>query len=61
MGIDSVGVVGGGFMGAGIAESVAVAGLPVIVRDVDEQSLERACGRDRRLDPAGGESRPDER
>jgi 3-hydroxybutyryl-CoA dehydrogenase len=32
--IDSVAVVGGGFMGAGIAESVAVAGLPVVVREV---------------------------
>jgi 3-hydroxybutyryl-CoA dehydrogenase len=29
-------------MGAGIAESVAVAGLPVVLRDVDEQSLSRA-------------------
>jgi 3-hydroxybutyryl-CoA dehydrogenase len=41
-GIQSVAVVGGGFMGAGIAESVAVAGLPVVVRDVDDRSLERA-------------------
>jgi 3-hydroxybutyryl-CoA dehydrogenase len=40
--INSVAVVGGGFMGSGIAESVAVAGLPVIVRDVDQSSLERA-------------------
>jgi 3-hydroxybutyryl-CoA dehydrogenase len=40
--IESVAVVGGGFMGTGIAESVAVAGVPVIVRDVDEPSLERA-------------------
>jgi 3-hydroxybutyryl-CoA dehydrogenase len=40
--IQSVAVVGGGFMGTGIAESVAVAGLPVIVRDVDEGSLGRA-------------------
>jgi 3-hydroxybutyryl-CoA dehydrogenase len=41
-GISSVAVVGGGFMGAGIAESVAVSGLPVVVRDVDARSLERA-------------------
>jgi 3-hydroxybutyryl-CoA dehydrogenase len=34
--------VGGGFMGTGIAEAVAVAGMPVIVRDVDEASLGRA-------------------
>jgi len=40
--IESVAVVGAGFMGTGIAESVAVSGLPVIVRDVDEASLERA-------------------
>jgi 3-hydroxybutyryl-CoA dehydrogenase len=54
--IESVAVIGGGFMGSGIAESVAVAGLPVVVRDVDEgsillaheritASLERAVGR----------------
>jgi 3-hydroxybutyryl-CoA dehydrogenase len=42
--IDLVGIVGAGFMGAGIAESVAVAGLPVILRDVDEAALERARG-----------------
>ncbi len=40
--IESVAVVGAGFMGTGIAESVAVAGVPVIVRDVDEPSLDRA-------------------
>jgi 3-hydroxybutyryl-CoA dehydrogenase len=40
--IESVAVVGGGFMGTGIAESVAVAGLPVIVRDIDDASLVRA-------------------
>jgi 3-hydroxybutyryl-CoA dehydrogenase len=38
--IDSVAVVGGGFMGSGIAESVAVAGLPVVVREVDEVALQ---------------------
>ncbi len=40
--IESVAVVGGGFMGTGIAETVAVAGMQVIVRDVDEASLSRA-------------------
>jgi 3-hydroxybutyryl-CoA dehydrogenase len=40
--IESVAVVGAGFMGTGIAESVAVAGIPVVVRDVDEASLSRA-------------------
>jgi 3-hydroxybutyryl-CoA dehydrogenase len=44
-GIESVAVVGGGLMGTGIAESVAVAGLPVVVRDVDEVSIKRAQGR----------------
>ena len=38
-------MVGGGFMGTGIAEAVAVAGLPVIVCDVDQPSLDRARGR----------------
>ncbi len=40
--IESVAVVGAGFMGSGIAESVAVAGLPVVVRDVDQASVDRA-------------------
>jgi 3-hydroxybutyryl-CoA dehydrogenase len=44
-GIESVAVVGAGFMGSGIAETVAVAGLPVVVRDVDEVSITRAKGR----------------
>jgi 3-hydroxybutyryl-CoA dehydrogenase len=44
-GIESVAVVGAGFMGSGIAESVAVAGLPVVVRDVDEASIKRAADR----------------
>jgi 3-hydroxybutyryl-CoA dehydrogenase len=63
--VESVAIVGGGFMGAGIAESVAVAGLPVVVREVDggalgaaeeriERSLERAV-RGGKLDAAGAE------
>jgi 3-hydroxybutyryl-CoA dehydrogenase len=44
-GIERVAVVGAGFMGAGIAEAVAVAGLPVVVRDVDEVSIQRARSR----------------
>ncbi len=56
--IRSVAVVGGGFMGAGIAESVAVAGMPVVVRDVDERSLERAgAGLDASLQRAVKRSR----
>ncbi len=43
--IGSVAVVGAGFMGSGIAESVAVAGLPVVLCDVDERSVERARAR----------------
>ncbi len=42
MNIESVAVVGGGFMGVGIAESAAVAGLPVVVRDIDQPSIDRA-------------------
>src|SRR5437764_849722 len=40
--IESLAVVGAGFMGGGIAEAAAVAGLPVIVRDVDDAALGRA-------------------
>jgi 3-hydroxybutyryl-CoA dehydrogenase len=40
--IESVAIVGAGFMGTGIAETVAVAGIPVVVRDVDDASLGRA-------------------
>jgi 3-hydroxybutyryl-CoA dehydrogenase len=43
--IESVAIIGAGFMGTGIAESVAVAGLPVVLRDVDEVSISRAKGR----------------
>jgi 3-hydroxybutyryl-CoA dehydrogenase len=43
--IESIAVVGAGFMGTGIAESAAVAGIPVIVRDVDDASLGRAAER----------------
>jgi 3-hydroxybutyryl-CoA dehydrogenase len=34
--IQSVAVLGGGFMGAGIAESASVAGLPVVIRELPE-------------------------
>ena len=59
--IESVAVVGGGFMGAGIAESVAVAGLPVVVREIDEAGVERTGERiDRSLARAvtGGKLNP---
>jgi 3-hydroxybutyryl-CoA dehydrogenase len=40
--IESVAIVGGGFMGTGIAETAAVCGVPVVVRDVDESAVARA-------------------
>jgi 3-hydroxybutyryl-CoA dehydrogenase len=45
MSIDKVAVLGGGLMGSGIAESVALAGLPVVVRDVDDTAVRAAEGR----------------
>lgn len=39
MTIDRVGVLGGGLMGSGIAESVAAAGLPVVVREIHEEAI----------------------
>ena len=45
MGIDQVAVLGGGLMGSGIAESVARAGLGVVVRDVDATAYEAARSR----------------
>ncbi len=33
---NSVAIIGGGFMGAGIAETAAVAGIPVVVRELPE-------------------------
>jgi 3-hydroxybutyryl-CoA dehydrogenase len=65
MAVERVAVLGGGLMGSGIAESVARAGLPVVVRDVDEvavdavrkrlrSSLERAVSGDK-MDAAEGE------
>jgi 3-hydroxybutyryl-CoA dehydrogenase len=41
-GIKSVAVVGAGLMGSGIAESAAIAGVPVVLRDIDEVSIGRA-------------------
>ncbi len=43
--IDSVGIVGGGFMGSGIAESVARAGLPVRVQEPERAPLDHAQSR----------------
>jgi len=43
--IDSVAVVGAGFMGAGIAEAVALGGLPVLLRDVEDAAIDLAATR----------------
>jgi 3-hydroxybutyryl-CoA dehydrogenase len=45
MTIERVGVLGGGLMGSGIAESVAAAGFAVVVREVHGQAVEAARGR----------------
>ena len=42
MALERVGVLGGGLMGSGIAESVARAGIPVTVRDIDEAAIDSA-------------------
>jgi 3-hydroxybutyryl-CoA dehydrogenase len=65
MSIERVAVLGGGLMGSGIAESVAVAGFEVVVKEVDdravealrdrlEASLHRATERGK-IDPAAAE------
>jgi 3-hydroxybutyryl-CoA dehydrogenase len=56
--IKSLAIVGGGFMGAGIAESAALAGIPVVLRELPEyldaarrrleSSLDRAVKRGKR-------------
>ncbi len=51
--IESVAIVGAGFMGSGIAESVAVAGVGVVVRDAYEAGIDLARERlDRSLSRA---------
>ena len=40
--VGRIGIVGGGFMGSGIAESAAVAGIGVALIDVDEAALDRS-------------------
>jgi 3-hydroxybutyryl-CoA dehydrogenase len=56
--ITKVGVVGGGLMGHGIAQVTATAGLPVVLREVDDATAEQALGRIRRqLDKAVAKGR----
>ena len=44
MGIKTVGVLGCGLMGSGIAQVCAEAGYPVLVREVDEGFLKKGLG-----------------
>lgn len=39
--IETVGIVGGGVMGAGIGQSLAVSGVSVIIRDLEDSLLEK--------------------
>ncbi len=45
MSIRKVGVLGGGLMGSGIVEAVAVAGVPVVVHEVGHRALDATCKR----------------
>src|SRR6058998_717476 len=40
--IKTIGVIGGGVMGAGIAQALAVGGCTVTVRDLNDQMIEKA-------------------
>ena len=42
MAIQKIGVVGAGVMGSGIAQSFAMAGLPVVMSDISEMALQKA-------------------
>lgn len=42
MTVETVGVIGGGVMGSGIAQSLAVGGVKVIVRDVNDEMIEKS-------------------
>jgi 3-hydroxyacyl-CoA dehydrogenase len=42
MTIETIGVVGGGVMGSGIAQSLAVGGARVIIRDVNDEMIEKS-------------------
>ena len=42
MAIQSIGIVGGGVMGSGIGQALAVGGLNVTIRDVNDQMIEKS-------------------
>ena len=42
MAIDTIGIIGSGLMGTGIAQVCAASGLKVIVRDIDQAALTRS-------------------
>lgn len=44
MSIQTVGIIGSGLMGSGIAQACAVAGISVILRDIEEAALKRGVG-----------------
>src|SRR5262249_43778597 len=54
MEIRTVGVLGCGLMGSGIAQVCAAAGYKTIVREVDEAGLEKGLGRIRNFLDGGG-------
>jgi 3-hydroxybutyryl-CoA dehydrogenase len=54
MSIEAVAILGGGLMGSGIAESAARAGLPVVIRDIDQTAVD---GARRRIEGSLGHAR----
>ncbi|MDJ0610245.1 MAG: 3-hydroxybutyryl-CoA dehydrogenase [Kiloniellales bacterium] len=44
MSVEQIGVIGAGTMGGGIAQTFAMAGYPVILQDISDQSLEHGLG-----------------
>jgi 3-hydroxyacyl-CoA dehydrogenase/enoyl-CoA hydratase/3-hydroxybutyryl-CoA epimerase len=47
--IFKAGVVGAGFMGAEIAQVISYSGLPVVLRDIDQELLDKGMGRIRQI------------
>jgi 3-hydroxybutyryl-CoA dehydrogenase len=39
--VKRIGVLGGGVMGGGIAQAYAIAGYPVVIRDIDDEAIQR--------------------